>query len=172
MEEWRIFYMQQLYHSAIYMISLAIVSLLSALLVNAFIDLDSSNILIRDLWMPSYFQSGMILQRAPEKSAIHGKAAPGDLITLELRRGGIFIELEGKADANGRWLVELPPQHVGEAANIKIKSQQTGQVKELDDVLFGDVIFCSVSIFLTLIIFAYSDVLGTIQHANGNQRNS
>jgi hypothetical protein len=136
MEEWRIFCMQQLYHSAIYMISLAIVSLLSALLVNAFIELDSSNILIRDLWMPSYFQSGMILQRAPEKSAIHGKAAPGDLITLELRRGGIFIELEGKADANGRWLVKLPPQHVGEAANIKIKSQQTGQVKELDDVFF------------------------------------
>jgi hypothetical protein len=103
---------------------------------------------VRSLWAPSYYQSGMVLQREPHNAIIHGKSNPSDIIALETKRSGLFVVLETIADDHGKWILELPPQEAGVLANLVIRNIDTDEKIEFDNVLFGDVIFCSVCHFL------------------------
>jgi hypothetical protein len=96
----------------------------------------------RKLWLPSYYQSGMVLQRSPYRAVVHGRGSLGHLISLELYRNGMVTNIHARADETGRWKAELPPQDAGFSAILKIKDMYDNEEIEFSDVLFGDVIFC------------------------------
>eukprot|EP00475_Leptophrys_vorax_P034228 TRINITY_DN549_c0_g1_i2.p1 TRINITY_DN549_c0_g1~~TRINITY_DN549_c0_g1_i2.p1 ORF type:complete len:490 (-),score=130.51 TRINITY_DN549_c0_g1_i2:991-2460(-) len=96
------------------------------------------------LWMPSFFQSGMVLQREPQMAVIHGNASANSLVQISMVRKDMPskpVHLQVKTAADSLWEAQFPPQVKGGPATITIVSN--GVTITLQDVLFGDVILCS-----------------------------
>jgi len=92
------------------------------------------------------FSSHMVLQRAPKQAVIFGAAnstVPYDHLVIALSEGdggtwGVT------ADANGSWSLTLPPrQATTVGATLSARSNSTGRVVTLTDVVFGDVYMCA-----------------------------
>lgn len=91
------------------------------------------------------FGSGMVLQRAPAKSAVYGTSEPGDTVTIKVTpaAGGAAIRSTGVADSTGQWKAFLPPKAPGGNFTLAVTSAKNGTAISLARVTFGDVYFCS-----------------------------
>lgn len=92
--------------------------------------------LFAQLEVSPYFSDHMVLQR-DQPIPVWGKAAPGGEVGITFRDDSATT----KADASGRWRVDLPPQTVGDPAPLKVTSD--GTTIAFDDVLVGEVWICS-----------------------------
>jgi hypothetical protein len=113
-------------------------------------DLESNLILsnvtvLEKLWVPSYYDSGMVLQREPQNAVVHGKSHPGSQVVVEFSYGNeLVFTVKTRVDESGRWIAELPPQKAGGSGILKVRNVHSGEEMTMKDVLFGDVVFCSV----------------------------
>ena len=83
--------------------------------------------------MPQLFQSGMVMQRG-KVMPIWGKADAGETVTIKFNKK----EYTTTADADGRWRIDLPKMKAGGPYKIEV-SGENGEVREISDVLIGDV---------------------------------
>jgi sialate O-acetylesterase len=96
------------------------------------------------LWMPNFFQSNMVLQRAPQQAVIHGLAQPASVLLVNLTRHDTHesFTFNVKTDSDSKWEAQLPAQLKGGPATITVTDSATESLT-LENVLFGDVILCS-----------------------------
>ena len=104
-----------------------------------------SNACADDLWLPSIFSEGMVLQREMAVP-VWGRATPGAKITATLYRGGDKLAEVSTtaAETDGRWRVDLPPQAGGgERHSLLLTAKTPDSAKEemrlFSNVLIGDV---------------------------------
>jgi sialate O-acetylesterase len=88
-----------------------------------------------DVKLPQLVSNGMVLQR-DTKLKIWGWASPGEKVSVAFngKKAGAITA------ADGKWLVELPAMKAGGPFTMTIKGNN--EIK-LDDILLGDVWFCS-----------------------------
>ena len=89
------------------------------------------------LWLPHLFQSGMVLQRG-KPIPVWGTAAPHTTVTLRWNNRPYRCE----TDDAGRWRVDLPAMKAGGPYTLVV-SGEDGAVREITDVMVGDVWLCS-----------------------------
>lgn len=85
--------------------------------------------------LPRLISDGMVLQRDTELK-IWGWASPGENVTVEFAG----IRYPGTADAEGKWMVVLPPMQAGGPHKMIIEASNQLTV---NDILIGDVWLCS-----------------------------
>ena len=83
--------------------------------------------------MPQLFQSGMVMQRG-KVMPVWGKADAGETVTIKFNKK----EYTTTADADGRWRIDLPKMKAGGPYKIEVRGEN-GEVREISDVLIGDV---------------------------------
>ena len=92
----------------------------------------------------NYYQSHMVLQKAPQKAVLWGYASTlGDTVTVKLN-GRLVTHVTVTRNTEGTggvWIAKLHAHPAGGPNNISISSHD-GHVT-LTDVLFGDVWVCS-----------------------------
>lgn len=110
---------------------------LSALVVVSFFQLLFVGSAWAALQLPGVFSDGMVLQR-DQPLPVWGKAEPGAVVTVELGSQRV----EGKAGADGRWQVQLPPYPANSQPG-KLRVQAGGETLEFSNVLIGEVWLCS-----------------------------
>lgn len=86
--------------------------------------------------LPKIFGNSMVLQR-DQKIPVWGWASPGQQIIVQLKDQQQKI----KADAFGKWLLYLKPEHAG--GPFKLIVSGTKEKIVIDNVLIGDVWICS-----------------------------
>lgn len=89
--------------------------------------------------LSSVLGSHMVLQRAPAQSVVWGFAMPGTLVTTVF--GGAAFHSE--ADSAGVWRQRLPATKATAVGQSISFNCSTGEHFQADDVLFGEVAFCS-----------------------------
>jgi sialate O-acetylesterase len=89
------------------------------------------------LTLPTFLNSHMALQRAPLSARLWGWAPPNATVTAAMDAESV----KATPDADGLWIVELPPQPASTGKTIIITDGTTRIT--LDDVAFGDVYLCS-----------------------------
>ena len=89
------------------------------------------------LSLPTFLNSHMALQRAPLSARLWGWAPPNATVTAAIDAERVMAT----PDADGLWIVELPPQPASTGKTIIITDGTTRIT--LDDVVFGDVYLCS-----------------------------
>ncbi len=82
--------------------------------------------------LPQLFQSGMVMQRG-QSIPVWGKADAGELVTVRFNKKTFAT----KADADGRWRVDLPKMKAGGPYTLMVNDQV------LSNILIGDVWLCS-----------------------------
>ncbi|RPI20029.1 MAG: hypothetical protein EHM61_27825, partial [Acidobacteria bacterium] len=85
--------------------------------------------------LPAVFSDHMVLQQG-KKIPVWGWADPGEQVTVSLGKA----KAKTRADASGRWRVELPPQKRGPVTELEIRGNNAIRVR---DVLVGEVWLCS-----------------------------
>ncbi|HEY0622610.1 sialate O-acetylesterase [Sphingomonas sp.] len=83
------------------------------------------------------FSDHMVLQR-DRPVPVEGSAAPGAEVSAQL---GDSPAVAGRADATGRWRIELPGRRA--LASTSLTVQSSGETLRLADVAVGDVFLCS-----------------------------
>src|SRR5690606_6869112 len=83
------------------------------------------------------FGDHAVLQRGKPIS-LWGKAAPGEEITVSLAGDEATVT----ADSEGKWSVSLPPMEAGGPYALEVRSSG-GRSQSINDLLVGDVFFCS-----------------------------
>ncbi len=96
----------------------------------------SEEALERKLRLPAIFGDHMVLQRNTPLP-IWGWAPPGEEVIVRLGR----TQVKTKANKDGRWRGQLPPQTAGGPHDLVVATK-TEQV-HFRDVLFGEVWLCS-----------------------------
>ena len=89
------------------------------------------------VWLPALFQSGMVLQRN-KPVPVWGKASPQEQVTILWNKR----QYQTRAGADGRWRIDLPKTKAGGPYVLEVRGER-GDVKQLTDVLVGDVWLCS-----------------------------
>ena len=87
--------------------------------------------------LPQLFQQGMVVQRG-KPIPVWGKADAGERITVTLNKK----QAATTTDADGRWRVDLPAMKAGGPYTMEVRGER-GEVREIGDVLVGDVWLCS-----------------------------
>ena len=87
--------------------------------------------------LPQLFQQGMVVQRG-KPIPVWGKADAGERITVTLNKK----QAATTTDADGRWRVDLPAMKAGGPYTLEVRGER-GEVREIGDVLVGDVWLCS-----------------------------
>ncbi len=90
---------------------------------------------LADVRLPAIFSDHMVLQQGT-KVAVWGWADPGENISVTLGKA----TARAKADASGRWKVELPAQKPGPGNELEVRGNNSIRVR---DVLVGEVWLCS-----------------------------
>ncbi len=98
--------------------------------------LDSSP---NELRLPTFVDSHMVLQRAPQKARVWGWAAPGANVTATLLKFDLSVHVT--TDQDGAWFLDFPPQLASDGHSVEI-TDGTKTIL-LEDIAFGDVFFCS-----------------------------
>ncbi|MCB0560919.1 MAG: hypothetical protein KDD09_18310 [Phaeodactylibacter sp.] len=95
-----------------------------------------ANPVVAQLSLPRFFTDHMVLQRNnPIK--VWGRAEAGSTVTVRLAA----LETTATADADGRWEATLPIMGAGGPFTLSVSKDC--QTIKLEDVLIGDVWFCS-----------------------------
>ncbi|MDT7893779.1 MAG: hypothetical protein LASZOEIN_002094 [Candidatus Fervidibacter sp.] len=89
------------------------------------------------LRLPSIFGDHMVLQ-CNMPVPVWGWAEPNEEVAVILKGK---LHRSTKADANGRWMVKLPPQPAGGPHELIVRTRD--EVIRFNDVLFGEVWVCS-----------------------------
>ncbi|KAK8810493.1 hypothetical protein WA158_007068 [Blastocystis sp. Blastoise] len=98
------------------------------------------SIALADFSISNTLGSHMVLQRAPNRASIYGSCDVDDEIVVELKR----MNYTALVDENGLWRALLPPTEADDIPyTIYVYSRKTNTMISLEDVLFGDVWFCS-----------------------------
>lgn len=88
-----------------------------------------------DVRLPHIFGDHMVLQRGQE-IPVWGWADAGEQVTVQLKEDSV----ETTADDQGKWMVKLPAQVVGDPVTLTVKGKNT---VTFQDVLLGEVWLCS-----------------------------
>jgi sialate O-acetylesterase len=88
-----------------------------------------------EIKLPAIFCDSMILQRDKPVN-IWGTANPNEKVTIQF----LAKKYSTRADAEGKWSIQLPEQKAGGPHKITLSGKNT---IILNDILFGDVWFCS-----------------------------
>jgi len=91
---------------------------------------------LAQLEVNSFFGDHMVLQRG-QSVPVWGQADPGEEVTVRFRDASVTTQ----AGEDGKWMLKLPRQSVGEVAPLRILSGDEEVV--LEDVLVGEVWLCS-----------------------------
>ena len=93
----------------------------------------------------SVFGSHMVFQRDVPADLWGFGATPGGVVTVSLSgpQGIIVGTIGQRAGADGSWNFTLPPNPAGTGYNISIQDVASGKVQLLEDVAFGEVMWCS-----------------------------
>ena len=83
--------------------------------------------------MPQLFQNGMVMQRN-KPIPVWGKADAGETVTIKFNKKAYTTT----ADADGRWRIDLPKMKAGGPYKLEVRGEN-GEVREISDVLIGDV---------------------------------
>lgn len=100
--------------------------------------------------LPSFFSSGMVLQRN-ENVAVWGWDEPGAKIAIATSWG---MKSKVSADNNGKWSVELATPGAGGPYTINVKGSEEIILK---DVLIGEVWLCSGQSNMEMILSGYTN---------------
>lgn len=92
------------------------------------------------LTLSPLFTPAMVLQRAPHPARVWGSATPSTLVTVVLDSAPASTV---KADADGQWLVTLPPQPLSLFTRTLTVTDSSNHSITLDHVAFGDVYLCA-----------------------------
>ena len=90
------------------------------------------------LSVSEFFNSSMVLQRAPHSARMWGSAAAGSTVSITIDSEEA---VHGTADATGYWLITLPPHPARMGHTLQVASG--GESILFADVSFGDVYLCS-----------------------------
>ena len=91
--------------------------------------------------LPTFINSNMVLQRAPERAALWGfNAIPGEAVTVELDQQWAWT---GAAGANGDWSIRIDPQEASTGRALTVNFSTSGRRAQLTNIAFGDVYLCS-----------------------------
>ncbi len=88
------------------------------------------------LQLADVFSEHMVLQ-AHEPLVVWGQATPGRKVSVRFRDQ----ELYAKADADGKWQVQLEAEDYGDAATLQVTCK--GESIQLNDILMGELWLCS-----------------------------
>lgn len=93
----------------------------------------------------SMFSSNMVLPRSPLKARIWGDAVASATVIVKLSnaKGKVVSESRVRADSNGEWQVDLPPQGAGRGFKLFVTNAATKETKNLTNVAIGDLYLCS-----------------------------
>lgn len=92
-----------------------------------------------ELSLPTFVDSHMVLQREPHKARIWGWAEPGANVTATIHDLAVVVSVA--ADADGKWIIDFPPQPASDGHSIEITDGT--KIILLEDIAFGDVFLCS-----------------------------
>lgn len=87
--------------------------------------------------LPQLFQSGMVMQRG-KPIPVWGWADKGEQVSIQFNKK----QYSTIADGQGRWRIDLPKMKAGGPYIIEVRGEGQ-EVRELTDVLIGDVWLCS-----------------------------
>ena len=113
--------------------------------------------------LPQLFQSGMVVQRG-KPVPVWGKANAGEQVTIVWQKK----QYTAKADADGRWRVDLPKMKAGGPFALEVKSEEVNSEKiVLEDVMVGDVWLLSGQSNIDVTIErVYPQYVNEIEHFN------
>lgn len=95
----------------------------------------SAGMAMADVKLPAIFNDNMVLQRE-HKVPVWGTASPGEAITVSI----LGQQVSTKADAQGKWRVNLSPLSAGGPHELKVVANNSITFK---NVLVGEVWVCS-----------------------------
>ena len=87
--------------------------------------------------LPQLFQSGMVMQRG-KSIPVWGWADKGEQVSIQFNKK----QYSTIADEQGRWRIDLPKMKAGGPYIIEVRGEGQ-EVREITDVLIGDVWLCS-----------------------------
>ena len=87
--------------------------------------------------LSNVFSSNMVIQRGPQRASFFGSGRAGDTVSVYLANGP---SANTTVNADGSWLVRLPPLKAQAGVNITVASYRTAET--LFNVAVGEVIFC------------------------------
>jgi hypothetical protein len=119
--------------------SRAVAALATALATSLLATTSTATSLSPCSFSPGVFGDHMVLQRAPAAAMVFGFGAPGDTVTASVDGLATPPAIVGP---DGIWRAALPPMPAGGPHTIGVACASGGSAK-LQDVLFGDVYFCS-----------------------------
>ena len=115
--------------------------------------------------LPRLISDNMILQRNT-KTKIWGSASSHEVIKIRFKQ---FV-FQIKADENGKWAIEIPPQKAGVSGDIIFKGKNEITVK---NIVFGDIWLCSgqsnMEIDMNRLIDKYSEEIRKADYPNIRQ---
>ena len=114
--------------------------------------------------LPQMFQSGMVLQRG-KPIPVWGKADPQEQVTVRWQKK----QYTTTADGQGRWRIDLPKTKAGGPYVLEVRGKE-GEVREISDVLVGDVWLCSGQSNIDVTIErVYPQYIDEIEHFDNNK---
>lgn len=114
------------------------------------------------LTVAPHLASHMVIQHgAPAQ--LRGTAKPGEAIAVTFGS----VAATGRADADGRWQVVLPPLTPGQAGTLIVRAA-SGETVKLDDVVAGDVWLCSGQSNIDLPVSGSANPERTIRESAGS----
>ena len=99
---------------------------------------------VAEIHFASYYDSHMVLQRAPQRAVVWGTATKiGDKVTVALSGHGNQTTkvIKNPEGSGGFWKATLPA--ISDKGPFSISVTSSEGTQSLDDVLFGDVWICS-----------------------------
>ncbi|WP_447725123.1 sialate O-acetylesterase [Sphingomonas koreensis] len=114
------------------------------------------------LTVAPHLASHMVIQHgAPAQ--LRGTAKPGEPVSVTFGS----ISVSGRTDADGRWQVTLPPLAPGQASAVIVRAA-SGETVKLDDVVAGEVWFCSGQSNMDLPVLSSANPERTIRESAGS----
>jgi len=122
-----------------------------------------SSAIAEDKFLSNTLGSHMVLPRAPNKASLWGwTATQGVTVTAVLNGNHTFTT---QSQAEGYWKIDLDAQQAGGPHTITLTNTENANKVELEDILFGDVFFCSGQSNMQMTVSAAFNATEEIAHA-------
>jgi len=115
-----------------------------------------------ELSLAGIFSDHAVLQR-DQPISIWGTADAGRKVTVMLGERVV----EGKADTQGKWTIQLPPQATGGPYTLTVNAD--GQTVSRKDILIGDVYLCAGQSNMEFAVRASTNAMGATYGARNDQ---